>query len=545
MCGTGGVGCAFFPMKIIVADKISESGVSYLREQEGFTVVEAYGSTPEQLNELAVDADAIIVRSASSVTAATIAKASCLKAVGRAGVGVDNIDVSAATDRGVIVMNTPGGNTIATAELAFTHLLCSARPIPQAHASMCGGKWDKKSFQGAELFKKVIGILGLGRIGTEVAKRAKAFEMTVLAYDPYLTGERARELGVRKVELDELYAEADFISVHMPKTEATKNLLNADAFAKMKRGVRIINCARGGLLDETALASAVESGRVAAVGLDVFEREPLPADSPLRALDRVVMTPHLGASTLEAQENVGLEVAECVTEALRGGWVRNAVNAPSVDPDTLKVLRPYLALAYKMGTFMQQITPDQIGKLRITYSGRLLDVETGPINRALQRGYLRLITDDVNDVNAPRVMKRLGIEGEIVKSSLERDYAELIRLEAFDTEGGESAIEGTILGKSLRPRLTFINGRAVEVSLDDRYFLVVENEDVPGIVGMLGTVLAKHSLNISNMSLSRNSVGGVAVNLCGLDSCPPAAALEEIGAHAAIRRLSLVNMNGE
>ncbi len=532
-------------MKIIVADKISESGVAYLRSQEGFDVVEAYGSSPEELSKLAVDADAIIVRSASSVTAQTIAKAGKLKAVGRAGVGVDNIDVSAATDRGIIVMNTPGGNTIATAELTFTHLLCSARPIPQANASMKGGKWDKKAFQGAELCKKTLGVLGLGRIGSEVAKRAKAFEMTVFAYDPYLTAERARDLGVRKVELDELLKEADFITVHMPKTDATKHMLDADAFAKMKTGVRILNCARGGLIDEAALAAALESGKVAAAGLDVFEDEPLPAESALRGYDRVVMTPHLGASTVEAQENVGLEVAECVAEALRGGWVRNAVNAPSVDPETLKVLRPYLALAYKMGTFMQQITPDQVVKLRITYSGRLLDVETGPLNRALQRGYLRLITDDVNDVNAPRVMKRLGIEGEIVKSSLEGDYAELIRVEAFDAEGGESAIEGTILGKSQRPRLTFINGRAVEVPLDDRYFLVLENEDVPGIVGMLGTVLAKHDLNISNMSLSRNSVGGVAVNLCGLDSRPPSAALAEIRKHPAIRRLSLVDMTGD
>ncbi len=529
-------------MKILVADKISENGVAYLRKQEGMTVVEAYGSSAEKLKELAVDADAIIVRSASSITAEIVAAAPKLKAVGRAGVGIDNIDVSAATDRGVIVMNTPGGNTIATAELTFTHLLCSARPIPQANASMKAGKWDKKSFGGSELYLKTLGILGLGRIGTEVAKRAKAFGMTVLAYDPYLTQERAQELGVETAELDEVFKRADFITVHMPKTEATTNMLNREAFAKMKRGVRIMNCARGGLVDEAALAEAMAEGKVYAAGLDVFEDEPLPDDSPLRALDRVVMTPHLGASTVEAQENVGLEVAECVVEALKGGWVRNAVNAPSVDPETLKILRPYLALAFKLGTFLQQIAPEQVEKLRITYSGRLLDVETRPLNRAIQRGYLNRIAEDVNDVNAPRVMKRLGIEGEIVKSSLERDYAELIRVEAHGRKGGESVIEGTIIGKSQRPRLTLVNGRDVEAPLDENFLLVFENQDVPGIVGMLGTVLAKYDLNISNMSLSRNSVGGVALNICGLDSRPPAAALEEIRKHPAIRKLSLVDM---
>lgn len=531
-------------MKILVADKISDSGLAYLRAQEGVEVLEAYGSSPEKLAELATDVDGIIVRSASTITADVIAAAGHLKAVGRAGVGVDNIDVAAATEKGVIVMNTPGGNTIATAELTFTHMLCTARPIAQADASMKGGKWDKKSFQGIELYKKTLGILGVGRIGSEVAKRARAFGMNVLAYDPYLTAERAQVLGVKKVELDELLPEADFITVHMPKTEATDRILNKAAFAKMKDGVRLVNCARGGLIDEADLADALASGKVGAVGLDVFEEEPLAADSRLREFGNVVLTPHLGASTAEAQENVGLEVAECVVEAARGGMARNAVNAPSVDPETLRQLRPYLALAYRMGIFMQQITPDEIVKLRITYSGRLVDMETRPLNRAIQRGYLRRITTDVNDVNAPRVMKRLGIEGEIVKSSLERDYTELIRIEAIDDKGGSYNIEGTLMGKSQRPRLTFVNGRDVEAPLEEKYLLVLENDDVPGIVGMLGTVLAKHGLNISNMSLSRNSIGGVALNMCGLDSRPSKEALAEVRAHPHIHKLSLVDMEG-
>jgi D-3-phosphoglycerate dehydrogenase len=531
-------------MKILIADKIAESGVQYLREQDGVEAVEAYGSSPEELKKLASDVDAIIVRSASRITREIIEAAPSLKAVGRAGVGVDNIDVEAATDRGVIVMNTPGGNTIATAELTFTHLLCSARPIPQANASMKSGKWDKKSFQGSELYKKTLGILGLGRIGSEVAHRAKAFGMKVLAYDPYLTSARAEQLEVEKADLDSIMQNADFITVHMPKTEATANMLNAAAFAKMKDGVRIINCARGGLVDEQALAEAVASGKVAAAGLDVFEEEPLADDSVLRQHDRIVMTPHLGASTTEAQENVGLEVAECVLEALQGGWIRNSVNAPSIDPKQLQVLKPYLNLAYKLGTTIQQLTPEEIAQVRVTYSGKLVNLDVKPISRAFQRGYLRRITTDVNDVNAPRIMERLGIRTEIVQNSLERDYTELIRVEAIDAQGKAYSIEGTLIGKSHNPRLTHVNERTVESPLDEKFLLVLENEDVPGIVGMVGTVLAKHKLNISNMSLSRNTIGGIALNICGLDSEPSKEALSEIAGHASIKELRVVNLNG-
>ncbi|NBD37001.1 MAG: phosphoglycerate dehydrogenase [Verrucomicrobia bacterium] len=531
-------------MKILIADKIAESGVAYLREQAGVDVVEAYGSSPEELKAHAADADAIIVRSASTITREIIESASKLRAVGRAGVGIDNIDVDAASDKGVIVMNTPGGNTIATAELAFTHLLCSARPIPQAHSSMKEGQWNKKAFQGSELYEKTLGILGLGRIGSEVARRAKSFGMRVLAYDPYLTAARAEQLEVEKVDLDKVYAEADFLTVHMPKTEATTNLLNATAFAKMKDGVRIINCARGGLVQEEDLAEALKSGKVAAAGLDVFLKEPLADDSPLRDCDRLVMTPHLGASTQEAQENVGLEVAECVLEALRGGWVRNAVNVPSIDPKQLQVLRPYLALAYKLGTVLQQLTPEEISHIRLTYSGKLVNLDVKPLNRAFQKGYLRRITTDVNDVNAPRVMERLGIQGEIVQNNLERDYTELIRAEASDSKGNSWSLEGTLIGKSQSPRLTRVNERNLETPLDEKYLLVVENEDVPGIVGMIGTVLSRYDLNIASMSLGRNTVGGLALNIAGIDSEPKAAALEEIRQHKAIKELRLVHLNG-
>lgn len=529
-------------MKVLVADKIAASGIQYLKDQEGLEVIEAYGLTEDQLVERASDVDAIIVRSASTITARILSSASRLKAVARAGVGVDNIDVPVATEKGVIVMNTPSGNTIATAELAFTHLLCSARPVAQAHASMKAGKWDKKSFEGTELYQKNLGILGLGRIGTEVAKRAKAFGMQVLAYDPFLTDARAEQLGVKKVSLDELLPAADFITIHMPKTEATANMLNKEAFAKTKKGVRIVNCARGGLIDEADLAEAVASGKVAAAGLDVFDHEPLAADSPLRPFERVVLTPHLGASTAEAQENVGLEAAELIVDVLKGGFIRNAVNAPSVDPETLKTLRPYLQLAYRMGSVIQVLSPDEVRKMKITYSGKLVDLEVKPLNRAIQRGYLQRITNDVNDVNAPNIMRRLGIEGEVVKSSLEREYTELIRLEVFAPDGSSYSMEGTLIGKSQTPRMTQLNGRDLECPLDARYLLVLENQDIPGIVGMVGTVLAKHGVNISNMSLSRNTVGGIALNICGIDSKPGTEVLTEIRQHPAICKLDLVEL---
>lgn len=531
-------------MKILIADKIAQSGVNYLRQQAGVEVEEAYGSSPEELLKRVSDVDAIIVRSASTISREIIEAAPRLKALGRAGVGVDNIDVEAASDRGIIVMNTPGGNTIATAELTFTHLLCSARPIPQANASMQAGEWDKKAFQGSELFQKTLGILGLGRIGSEVAKRANAFGMKVLAYDPYLTKARAEQLQVTKTDLETVFGEADFITVHMPRTEATANLLNAEAIAKMKDGVRIINCARGGLVDEEALADGLASGKVAAAGLDVFLKEPLSPESPLRGKAQLVMTPHLGASTAEAQENVGFEVAECIFEALSGGYLKNAINAPSVDPKQLQVLKPYLSLANLMGTMIQQLTPEEIVHVRITYSGKLVDLDVKPLNRAFQRGYLRRITTDVNDVNAPRIMERLGIKGEIVQTTLERDYTELIRIEATDSEGQAYSIEGTLMGKSQRPRLTLVNERHLESPLDEKYLLVLENKDVPGIVGMVGMVLAKHGLNISNMSLSRNTVGGIALNICGLDSEPAPEVIAEIASHEAITGLRVVNLNG-
>ncbi|MFA5256964.1 MAG: phosphoglycerate dehydrogenase, partial [Opitutales bacterium] len=505
-------------MKILIADKIADSGVAMLREQ-GFEVVEAFKtSSPDKVIDFVSDVDAIVVRSATKITREVILAAPKLKAVGRAGVGVDNIDVDAATERGVIVMNTPGGNTIAACELAFTHLLCAARPVAQANASMQGGKWDKKSFEGIELNGKVLGVIGLGRIGGNLAKRALAFNMQVMAYDPYLTDEKAHQMGVEKVELGTLLAGADFISIHMPKTAETKNMINAESIAKMKNGVRIVNCARGGLIDEPALAEALKSGKVAAAGLDVFEQEPLGA-SPLLGLKNVVLTPHLGASTVEAQEGVGIEVAEAIGSVLKGGMIRNAINAPSVDPATLKILAPYIRLGELLGTVLQQMCCRDVTKVTIRGWGKMTSYDNLPVVRSVQRGYLRKIANDINDINAPRAMKRLGIEVQTIHSNTEVDYTDLMSVEAECAGGEIFSVAGTIFGKSQKPRMVHLNGRDVEAVLSG-YLLVVENNDVPGIVGHIGMVLAKHGLNIANMSLSRRNVGGLALNICTLDSKP-------------------------
>jgi D-3-phosphoglycerate dehydrogenase / 2-oxoglutarate reductase len=529
-------------MKILVADKISPTGVAYLRQQAGFEVIEAYGSSPARLIELVKDVHAIAVRSETRITREVIAAAPKLQVVGRAGVGVDNIDVEAATDRGVVVMNTPSGNTIATAELTFTHILCGARPVPQAAASMKAGQWDRKSFSGIELFKKTLGIVGLGRIGTEVARRAQAFGMRVLAYDPYLAPSRAKAMQVEAVALDDLLRESDYITVHMPLTEQTQYMIDEAALAKCRKGVRLFNCARGGIIQESALVAALKSGQVAAAGLDVFEEEPLAADSELRRLPNVTLTPHLGASTAEAQESVGLEVAEAITEALRGGIIRNAVNMPTIDAATLKVLGPYLDLGAKLGTLVQQLAPGRVEKLRVTYWGKIVELDANPVTRAIQRGFLRRISgEEINFVNAPVQLQRLGVQMEVVKSNAEADYTELIQVEAVGEKGAAVSAAGTLLGKGNAPRLVALNGREVEAA-PAGILLVYENLDTPGVIGMVGTLMGRERINIAAMSISRMSEGGTALTVLNLDSQPADLVLKELRSHPAIKQAVLVHL---
>ncbi|HXQ80491.1 MAG TPA: phosphoglycerate dehydrogenase [Opitutaceae bacterium] len=529
-------------MKVLVADKISTKGVAWLRAQPGLEVVEAYGSSPAKLLELVDDVHAIAVRSETKITAEIIGAARLLKVVGRAGVGVDNVDVDAATERGVIVMNTPSGNTIATAELTFTHLLCGARPVPQAAASMRGGKWDRKAFAGIELFRKTLGVIGLGRIGSEVARRAQAFGMRVVAFDPYLAPSRAKGMQIDSVSLDELLAQSDYVTVHMPLTDDTRYMIDEAALAKCRRGVRIFNCARGGIIKESALIAALRSGQVAAAGLDVYEDEPLSAASELRTLPTVTLTPHLGASTAEAQDAVGVEVAEQIADVLNGGVIRNAVNMPSLDAATLKVLNPYLDLGAKLGTLLQQISPEQVGSLKITYWGKIVDLDANAITRAILRGWLRRISgDNVNFVNAPVLLERLGVRCEVVKSTGDSDYNELIQVEALGADGATRSVAGTLIGKASSPRVVSINGREVEVAATGK-LLIIENSDEPGMIGYVGTLLGRDRVNIANMSLSRQEAGQTALMVINLDSEPSEAARRELKAHKAIRLAKFVQL---
>ena len=529
-------------MKVLVADKISPKGVAYLRQQPGFEVIEAYGSSPEKILELVKDVHAIAVRSETKITAAVFAAAPLLKVVGRAGVGVDNVDVDAATERGVVVMNTPAGNTISTAELTFTHILCGARPIAQAAASMKAGNWDRKTLNGIELFKKTLGVVGLGRIGGEVAKRAQAFGMRVLAYDPYLAPSRAKAMQVEVATLDELLKQSDYITVHMPLTDDTLNMIDEAAIAKCKKGVRLFNCARGGIIKESALIAGLKSGHVAAAGLDVYEEEPLAKDSELRSLPNVILTPHIAASTTEAQETVGIEVAEQIADVLNGGVIRNAVNMPSMDANAVKVLGPYIDLGAKLGTLVQQIAPQQVATLRITYWGKIVDLDVNAVTRAIQRGFLRRISgESVNFVSAPSTLERLGVRAEVVKSTDDSGYTELMRVEAVAADGTIHSAQGTLIGKANQPRVVGINGREVEVAAEGK-LLVLENVDQPGMVGTIGTILGKAGVNIADMSLSRLAPGGTAYMVVRVDTEPGEVTRAEIKGHPAIKLAKFVQL---
>jgi D-3-phosphoglycerate dehydrogenase len=513
-------------MKILISDPISKRGLHLLREQAGFVVDEKSDLKEDQLCQIIAGYDALIVRSQTKVTKRVIEAGKKLRVIGRAGVGVDNVDVDAATRRGIIVMNTPGGNTIATAEHTFSMMLALARNIPQAHGSMKASRWDRKSYQGVELYNKTLGIIGMGRIGSEVARRAIAFGMRVLAHDPFLSMSRARALQVELVELHDLYARSDFITVHVPLTDETRGMINKAAIATMRDGVRLINCARGGIVNERDLCDAVKSGKVAGAALDVFENEP-PADSPLRELEAVVMTPHLGASTHEAQESVGLEVAQQVVEVLTGGTIRNAVNMPTIDAKLLAVLQPYLTFGEKMGRLLAQLAPRRIERLSIEFCGKAGELETNPVTRSVLKGFLESAEGaDVNYVNAPAIAEQLGVLVGEVKSTEPIDYAELINVRAF-TDSQAASVSGTFYGSVNNPRIVRINDMPIE-AVPQGVVFIMSNKDRPGIVGWLGSIMGKHGVNIASMSLSRDKPGGRALTVVNLDSAPSDAVLAEI-----------------
>jgi D-3-phosphoglycerate dehydrogenase / 2-oxoglutarate reductase len=529
-------------MKIMICDPVSAKGIALLQQRSEFQVVVLDKRLSEaELIPWVTEVEAMVVRSETKITRNVMEAAPKLRVVGRAGVGVDNVDVEAATQRGVVVMNTPGGNTTSTAELAFSMLMALARKIPQAHASMKAGEWNRKAFSGTELFNKTLGILGMGRIGTEVAKRAIAFGMKVLACDPYIALSRAKALQVNLAEIDEIFAQADFITVHMPMSDETRGMINAAAFAKMKTGVRVINCARGGIINEADLLAALQSGKVAGAALDVYEAEPLPKDSPLRALPQLIMTPHLGASTEEAQENVGIEIAEAIEAFLLQGEVRNAVNMPNLDAKTYETVKPFLLLAEKLGRLVAQVAPKRNDRLVITYGGKAAEVPTEPMTRSVLKGFLQHVRGaEVNQVNVRVLANAQGLVVEEIKSNETTDFNEWIHVAAF-SDGQKTSAGGTILGRKHQPRIVRLLGQPVEI-VPEGVLLLLNNKDKPGMVGHLGTLLGEHGVNIASMSLNRDEAGGQALTVLNLDSIPPAAVLEELRHDPNISNIRVVKL---
>ena len=532
-------------MKVLVCDPISPKGIALLRQRPEFEVAVLSERLAEaELLPLVKDAVALVVRSETKVTRKIIEAAPLLRVVGRAGVGVDNVDVEAATQRGVVVMNTPGGNTISTAELAFAMILSLARKVPQAYASMTAGKWDRKQFQGAELAGKTLGILGLGRIGSEVARRALAFGMKVVGYDPFLTDSRAKALGIELVaDLDDVYRDADFITVHMPVTDQTRGMLKADAFARMKPKVCLVNCARGEIIVESDLLAALDSGKVAGAALDVFAAEPLPADHPFRKHPGVTLTPHLGASTHEAQEKCGLEVAEVITGYLVTGEVRNAVNLPYLDASTYEQVRPYLTLGEKLGKLLAQLAPPQVDRLHITYGGKAQELPNiDPITRAVLMGFLsRASVKDLNNVNVRGIAATLGLTVQEKRSNEPVTFNEWLHVQAFNGDEKIISAGGTFFGSPDNPRIVRVFSQATEI-VPFGVVLLLNNKDRPGIVGYLGTLMARHKVNIASMSLSRDTAGGHALTVLNLDSVPPPELLEEIQKDPDITNVKVVKL---
>ncbi len=513
--------------KVLVSDPISEKGVEALRSAEGITVDVKTGMSPDELLQVIGDYHGLVIRSETKVTPAVFAAAKNLKAIGRAGVGVDNIDRDAATDHGVVVMNTPSGNTISTAEHAFALMLALARNIGPAHCSMIAGKWDRKIYGGVEMFGKRLAILGMGRIGTEFAKRAQAFGMQVVAYDPFLTAARAQSL---KVELAETAAAAltgaDVVTLHIPMTPDTKHIMNAENIALMNKGALIVNCARGGLVDELAAKASIDAGHLAGIALDVYEVEPPPADFPLFSAKKTVFTPHLGASTAEAQENVGIEVAIQIRDFLQTGEIRNAVNMPNLDAKTLESVGPYLNLADSLGKLLSKIAPAQCDGIRVSYLGPVSELDTELVTRQILTGYLSAAHHEaqVNLINAPAVAKAHGIAVTESTVALATNCTELIEITAV--KGKESTtVAGTFFGTSAR--IVHIAGHNVETNSTGR-FLFVENDDRPGIVGVIGSSLGKAEVNIANMALSRNKEKKTAVTVIEVDTEPTEALLKTL-----------------
>lgn len=499
--------------KVLITDPLSNQGIEKLLAADDVEVIQKTQLTKDELLLEIESADALLVRSQTKVTADVIEKASRLKVIARAGVGVDNIDIPAATKKGIIVVNAPDGNTISTAEHTFAMLISLSRNIPQAYHSMIEGRWDRKKYVGVELNGKTLSIIGLGRIGSELAKRAKAFQMKVVAYDPYLTQDRAEELGVKKATFDEAISTGDYISVHTPLTKSTHHLINKETFTKMKKGVRILNCARGGIIDEMALYEAIQEGIVAGAALDVFEEEP-PGDHPLLRLPEVIATPHLGASTVEAQENVAIDVAEEVLHILRDQPFKNAVNLPSIPAELQQKLKPYQDLAEKLGEFVAQIVEGAPKKITVSFAGELADIDVAPLTRTILKGALSQHLSDVNYVNAPDLAKQRGVQILEQKKSKSHGFTNLITV-SIETSRSEKSASGTLLN-GLGPRIVKVDQYSIDLN-PKGHILLVQHRDQPGVIGQVGTVLGNHQINIATMQVGRETIGGQAIMMIRID----------------------------
>ena len=500
--------------KVLVSDELSETAVQIFRDR-GIDVdfMPQLGKDKEKLAEIIGDYDGLAIRSATKVTAKLLGGADRLRVIARAGIGVDNVDIPAASKKGVIVMNTPFGNSITTAEHAIAMMFATARQLPEANASTQAGKWEKSRFMGVELYNKTLGVIGAGNIGGIVCDRALGLRMKVIAYDPFLSEERARTMGVTKVDLDDLLARADFITLHVPLTDKTRNILDAAALAKTKAGVRIVNCARGGLVDEAALAEALKSGHVAGAAFDVFETEPATA-SPLFGLPNVVCTPHLGASTSEAQENVALQVAEQMSDYLLTGAVQNALNMPSVTAEEAAVMGPWLRLASHLGSFIGQMTEEPIRAINVLYDGVVAEMNLAALNCAVISGIMKATNPDVNMVSAPVIAKERGIQVATTSQGKSGVFDAFVKITVV-TDKRERSIAGTCFSDG-KPRFIQIKGINIDAEIG-AHMLYTTNEDVPGIIGLLGMTMGKNGVNIANFTLGRSGAGQEAIAILYLD----------------------------
>ncbi|WEX89277.1 phosphoglycerate dehydrogenase [Sinorhizobium garamanticum] len=526
--------------RVLVSDELSETAVQIFRDR-GVEVdfQPKLGKDKEKLAEIIGNYDGLAIRSATKVTEKLIAAATNLKVVGRAGIGVDNVDIPAASRRGIIVMNTPFGNSITTAEHAVALMFAVARQLPAADGSTQAGKWEKSKFMGVEITGKVLGVIGAGNIGSIVCARAIGLKMHVIAYDPFLSKERAEEMGVVKVELDELFARADFITLHVPLTDKTRHIIDAEAIAKMKPGVRIINCARGGLVVESALAEALKSGHVAGAGFDVFEVEPA-TESPLFGLPNVVCTPHLGASTTEAQENVALQIAEQMSDYLVNGAVSNAINMPSITAEEAPILKPFIRLADVLGAFVGQVTESAIKEIEILYDGSTAAMNTKALTSAVLAGLIRPQVADVNMVSAPVMIKEKGVILSEVKRDKSGVFDGYIKL-TVTTANQTRSVAGTVFSDG-KPRFIQIKGINLDADVG-KHMVYLTNTDVPGMIGFIGTTLGDAGVNIANFQLGREKEGGDAIALLYVDGPVSEKVLDKLRANAAIRQAKQLVFN--